>query len=100
MKLDDGSKVPAKVFFHEEQYDPKNKTFTGYIVLPSTFKNTQTAKYTVKFDDKITRIIGGYIQTFGSTGGVVDSGILTNFGTDSRNSLVYNRISQSPTNPQ
>lgn len=100
MKLDDGSKVPAKVFFHEEQYDPKNKTFTGYIVLPSTYKNTQIAKYTVRFDDKITRIIGGYIQTFGSSGGVVDSGILTNFGTDSRNSLVYNRISQSSTNPQ
>jgi hypothetical protein len=100
-KFDDGSPIADKVYFSNEKYDSKTKTFDANVVFEKEFLGIKLAKFHFKFDDSLARIISGNIQTLNSKGSPIEvKSLLVKYGTDITKELVYKRHVQSSTNPQ
>ena len=100
-KYDDGSALSDKVYFRDEKYDPKLKEFSAYVVFEKPLFGVRLVEYKLKFDDLLSKIVTGGIQTYDSCGNPINvKSLLVTFGDDPNKDLVYKRYDYSPTNPQ
>jgi len=100
-KYDDGSALSDKIYFWDEKYDPKLKEFSAYVVFEKPLFGVRLAEYKLKFDDLLTKIVSGGIQTYDSCGNPIKvNSLLVTFGDDPNKDLVYKRYDYSSTDPQ
>ena len=69
-KLDDGvSYPPHEKMFEDYTYDADSRTFKGDITwAPITFSGNNRWEYTIVFDEEFTKISGGTVECYSTTG--------------------------------
>ena len=100
-QFDDGSSLPDRIYFQDEKYKEKTKEYSSYIVLPKEFRGVKLVKYKFKFDNSLSKIESGSLETFDSLGcPIVVKTLFCNFGSDPTKELVFKRYEKAATNPQ